>query len=116
MRMTPLLTSVPPYYDKLKENFEFTIYKIFNRFMYNNFKANTTKCHFFLSPYQSATIIIDGSIIKNSNSQKVLGVKIDSDFTFEKHINSLCRNQNKNQRNQIEIKNYMHCPTIFITK
>ena len=40
-----------PYYEKLKENLEFTIYKIFNWFKYNNFKANATKCHFFLSPY-----------------------------------------------------------------
>ena len=38
-----------PYYDKLKENLELTIYKIFNWFKYNNFKANATKCHFFLT-------------------------------------------------------------------
>ena len=44
-----------PYYDKLKENLELTIYKIFNWFKYN-FKANATKCHILLSPYQSATI------------------------------------------------------------
>ena len=56
-----------PYYDKLKENLELTIYKIFNWFKYNNFKANATKCRFFLSSYQSATINIDGSIIKSSN-------------------------------------------------
>ena len=78
-----------PYYDKLKENLELTIYKIFNWFTYNNFKANATKCHFFLSPHQSATINIDGSIIKRSNSQKFLGVTIDSNFTFEEHINNL---------------------------
>ena len=36
-----------PYYDKLKENLELTIYKIFNWFKYNNFKANATKYHFF---------------------------------------------------------------------
>ena len=42
---------------------------------------------------------------------------MDRDFTFEKHINSLIRNQNKNQRrNQVKIKNYMHNITIFITK
>ena len=37
-----------PYYDKLKENLELTIYKILDWFNYNNFKANATKCHFFL--------------------------------------------------------------------
>ena len=80
-----------PHYDKLKENLELAIYKIFNWFKYNNFKANATKCHFFLSVYQSATINIDGSIIKSSNSQKLSRVTIDSNFTFEEHIDSLCR-------------------------
>ena len=56
-----------PCYHKLKENLELTIYKIFNWLKFNNFKCNATKCHFFLSPYQSATINIDGSIIKSSN-------------------------------------------------
>ena len=56
-------------YDKLKENLEQTIYKIFNWFSYNNFKSNATKCHLFSLPYQSATIKIHGSIIKSSNSQ-----------------------------------------------
>ena len=45
---------------------------------------------FFLSPYQSAAINIDGSIIESSNLQKLLGITIDSNFTFEKHINNLC--------------------------
>ena len=78
-----------PSYDKLKENLELTIYKIFNWFKYNNFKANATKCHFFLSPYQSTTIKIDCSIIKSSNSENLLGVTIDSNFTFDQQINSL---------------------------
>ena len=80
-----------PYYDKLKENLELTIYKIFDWLKYNNFKINATKCHFFLSPYQSATISIDGSIIKSINSQKNLGVTRDSNFTFEELINSLSK-------------------------
>ena len=79
-----------PYYVKLKENLELTIYKIFNWFKYNNFKANATKCHFFSSHYQSVTININSSIIKSSNSQKLLGVTVGSDFTFEQHINGLC--------------------------
>ena len=53
-----------PHYDKLKENLELTMNKIFKWFKYNNFKANATKCHFFLSPYQTAGINIDGSIFQ----------------------------------------------------
>ena len=36
-----------PYYDRLKENLELTIYKVFNWFKYNNFKRNASICHFF---------------------------------------------------------------------
>ena len=46
---------------------------------------------FFLSPYQSGTINVNGSISKWSNSQKLLGVTIHSSFTLEARINSLCR-------------------------
>ena len=42
-----------PYYDKLKESDN--LQNIW-WFKYNNFKANTTKYYFFLSPYQPATI------------------------------------------------------------
>ena len=36
-------------------------------------------------------ININGSVIESSNSEKLLGITIDSDFTFEEHINTLCR-------------------------
>ena len=39
-----------PYYNKLKENLEFIIYKIFTWFNNNNFKANATKCYIFYHP------------------------------------------------------------------
>ena len=42
-----------PYYDKLKESDN--LQNIW-WFKYNNFKANTTKYYFFLSPCQPATI------------------------------------------------------------
>ena len=45
----------------------------------------------FLLPYQSATINIDDSIIKRGDSQKLLGVAINSNFTFGEHINSPCQ-------------------------
>ena len=76
--------------DNLINNIELTVEKIFNWFAFNNLKANASKCHFFLSPYQDTSININGSVIKNSNSEKLLGITIDSDFTFEEHVNTLC--------------------------
>ena len=63
---------------------ELTIEKMFNWFKFNNLKANASEYHFFLSPYQHTSI-------KSSNSEKLLAITIDSDFTFEEHINTLCR-------------------------
>ena len=54
-------------------------------------QAFASKCHFFLSHYQHILININGSVIESSNSEKLLGITIDSDFTFEEHINTLCR-------------------------
>ena len=45
---------------------------------------------FFLSPYYHTSININRSVIKSSNSEKLLGITIGSDFTFDKHINTLC--------------------------
>ena len=70
---------------------ELTVEKTFNWFEFNNLKANASKYHFFLSPYQHTSISINGSVIKSSNFEKLLGITIDSDFTFEEHINTLSR-------------------------
>ena len=84
MLMTPLLTNVINT-DNPISNLELTIEKIFNWFEYNNLKANASKCNFFLWPYQNTLIDINGSVIKISNSGKLLGITINSDFTFEEH-------------------------------
>ena len=64
-----------PYYDKLKEKMEFTIYEMFNWFKIIS-KPMLLNVIFFLSPYQSATRNIDGSIIKIVIHKKLLGVTI----------------------------------------
>ena len=77
--------------DNLINNMELTVEKNLNWFVFNNLKANASKCHFFLSPYQHTLINANGSVIKISNSEKLLEITIDSDFTFEEHINTPCR-------------------------
>ena len=70
---------------------EITLNNLFNRFCYNHFKANASKCHLFLSP---KSINIKSSVIEGSSSEKFVGITIDSNFTFEKHINELCKKGN----------------------
>ena len=61
-------------YDEVVSKLEDTIEKLFNWFQCNSFKANTSKCHFFLSPNKPVMIKIKQSAIESSNSEKRLGV------------------------------------------
>ena len=77
-------------YCQVINKLEDTIWKLFNWLQCNNFKANASKCHFFLSPHKPVTIKIKESAIESSNSEKFLGVTIDSKFSFDNHITILC--------------------------
>ena len=67
----------------------------FDWFCCNNFKVNPSKCYLFLSPFNIKSINIKNSSIEGSSSEKFLGVTVDSNFTFEKHINELCKKGNQ---------------------
>ena len=73
---------------------EITLDNLFNWFCYNNFKANASKCHFFLSPFNAKSNNTKSSVIAGSSSEKFLGITIDSNFTFEKHVNEICKKGN----------------------
>ena len=73
---------------------EITSDNLLNLLCYNSFKENASKCHLFLSPYNAKSINNESSVIDGSSSEKFLGIIIDSNFTFEKHTNELCKNDN----------------------
>ena len=50
---------------------------------------NTGKSH--LLGNSTATAMIDNSYIESEDEQVVLGITIDSNLTFENHINSICK-------------------------
>ena len=52
---------------------------------YNNFKATATKYHISYHPINLLMV----QLLKWSYSQRLLGVAIDSSFSFEEHINNL---------------------------
>ena len=63
----------------------------------------------FLSPYQHTSINIKSSlsVIKSSNSEKILGITIDSDFAFGEHINMLCRKASQKLHALSRISQYL---------
>ena len=57
----------------------------------NYMKVNTGKSHLLLSGNSRATATIDNSYIESEDEQVLLGITIDSNLTFENHINSICK-------------------------
>ena len=54
-------------------------------------KVNTGKSHLLLLGNSRAMVKIDNSYIELEDEQVLLGVTIDSNVTFENHINSICK-------------------------
>ena len=64
------------------------LFKWFN----NNFMtANNDKSHLLMSCKEPYSAIIEGSCIKSSQKQLLLGVTIDNELKFDDHINYLCK-------------------------
>ena len=65
--------------------------KLFQWFSSNQMKANEAKCHLLLSKHSSVSIKIKDAKVKNSASEKLLGIQIDNKLNFESHLNGLCK-------------------------
>ena len=57
----------------------------------NYMKADTDKSHLLLSGKNNLTANIDGNVIESEDNQGLYGITIDSNFSFNKHINNLCK-------------------------
>ena len=58
----------------------------------NNFlKSNANKCHLLVSSSDAVNLRGSEYDIKNSECEKLLGVKFDNKLTFEKDITDICR-------------------------
>ena len=53
-------------------------------------KANSDKSHLLLSTEENLNANINGDIIPNSKSEKLLGVTIDCKLNFDEHVSRLC--------------------------
>ena len=47
-----------------------------------------------MSPFNAKSVNIKSSVIEGSSSENILDIIIDANFTFEKHINELCKKGN----------------------
>ena len=70
-------------------------------------KANGDKCHLLGSSDESCTAEIEGFSIKNSTKEQLLGVKFDSNLSFENHVTSLCKKASQTLHALARISHYM---------
>ena len=65
--------------------------KLYDWFSNNSMKANADKCHLLLSENTKPVACINHIQIKNSISEKLLGLTIDSNLKFDIHVKNLCK-------------------------
>ena len=70
-------------------------------------KANANKCHLLVSSNESCTAKIEDFSIKNNTEEKLLGVKFDSNLSFENHVTSLCKKASQKLHALARISHYM---------
>ena len=73
------------------EELEISSSVLFTWLRKNYMKANTEKSHLLLSGSNRLTANIDGNVIESEDNQILLGITIDSNLSFNKHINNLCK-------------------------
>ena len=74
----------------LIEDLEDSAHFIFNWFANNKMQGNASKCHVLLSTNEKVITWADIVEIESSHSEKLLGIAIDSQLSFEKILNNIC--------------------------
>ena len=73
-----------------------------------NLKANPGKYQLSLTSKEEASITIEDTTIKNSFSQKLLGVLIDDKLTFNNHVSKLCEKASQKIHALVRASNYLN--------
>jgi len=92
------------------EELEMSSSILFKWLRLNYMKANTDKSHILLSGKINQTANVDGHHILSEDEQVLLGVTIDSNLTFESHINNLCKKASAKLNALARIAGYMDIP------
>ena len=74
----------------------------------NLMKANSDKSQLLLSTPTSSTANINGDIIKNLESEKLLRVTIDYKLNFEEHLSKVCDKASQKLNAFARISSYMN--------
>ena len=86
---------------------QITASKLFTWFENSHINANPEKSHLFLSSKTPKKAYFDGALVESSSTEKLLGIQIDSDLTFDEHIFSICNKVDKKINTLKRLVNYM---------
>ena len=81
---------------------------LLQRFSDNQMKANISKCHLLVNKKNEVTIRIWDTEIKNSEYEKLLGIKVDAKLNFNKHLNDIISNASRKVNALSRIMPYMN--------
>ena len=84
--------------------------KPFEWFTNNHMKANQDKCHLLMSTFTPISIKVKDYIIKNSDYEKLLGVTVDLNLTFNCHLENILKKAGKKVHMLARITPYMSIP------
>ena len=62
---------------------------LFKWFSDNQMKANISKCHLLVNKNDEVVINLGETEIKNSEYEKLLGIKVDTKLNFNEHLNDI---------------------------
>ena len=93
--------------DDVISNLEKSPNSLLNWFRENRMKANADKYHLLVSCDESFTAKIEDFSIKKSTEEKLLGVKLDSNLSFENHVTSLCKKVSEKLHALARISHYI---------
>ena len=80
--------------DQVLDNLSHDLQNVIEWFKLNSMKANPDKFQFMVlgkNKPEFVSINIDGNLIKSSSEVVLLGITIDSELKFRKHIDELCK-------------------------
>ena len=75
--------------DEVIQSLEHDSMMLFQWFSDNQMKANISKCHLLVNKKNEVTVRIGYTEIKNSEYEKLLGIKVDGKLNFNEHLNDI---------------------------
>ena len=104
--------TTPYAFDSKLENFvkllEENVDKLFDWFSNNCLKVNPDKCHLLVNTTGNIRTSVRNETISNSSSQKLLGIRFNSDFGFDDHVASLFKKASQKLNALTRVAQYMN--------